>query len=134
MPRLRDAEDFVFVAANQRVNQAVHNPWITALSNVGPLGLVVAAILQLVNPFSALALVLTLAGLGLYAVTLAATLAINVPMNNKLIRLGSRADAASLAEARSGFEKPWTRMNTIRTWTTAGAGVLTLVAVLEVLL
>ncbi|NYD67559.1 anthrone oxygenase family protein [Agromyces atrinae] len=132
MPGLRHADDRVFVSANQHINEAVHNPVFMALSNIGPAALLAATIVQFFAFDGWLVLVLTLLSLVLYGVTLVLTLGINVPMNNRLIALGDIHDAAQLAEARAQFEKPWTLMNTARTWTTSFSAIAALVAVVLV--
>ncbi len=123
MPGLARADDRSFVVANQRVNEAVHNPLFMGLSNLAPLALLAALVAAVVGSAGLVVLGLSAAALVLYGVTLAVTLAINVPMNNKLIALGEVSDPAELARARTEFERPWVRMNLIRTWTTSLSAV-----------
>lgn len=131
MPGLAKSDDRTFVAANQRLNQAVHNPLFMALSNIGPLALIVSTALLIADP-AGIALPLTFGAVTLYGVTLALTLGVNMPMNNRLISLGAVEDAEQLAQARTAFEQRWTRMNVARTWTTALSCALALGALVTV--
>lgn len=132
MPGLRNADDRVFVQANQRLNAAVHNPVFMTLANVGPVALLAGIVLLALTGRDLLALIPTIASLALYGVTLAVTMGINVPMNNRLIGLGDITAVDQARQARVKFEKRWTSMNTIRTWTTTASAVTALTALLIV--
>lgn len=132
MPGLRAADDRVFVQANQRLNAAVHNPVFMVLANVGPAALLAGIVLLAVSGSDLLALAPAIASLALYGVTLAVTMGINVPMNNRLIGLGDITSPDRLRQARVEFEKRWTSMNAIRTGTTTASAIAALASLLIV--
>lgn len=121
MPGLSVTDDRTFVAATQPVIASVANPVFLTASNLAPLALLAAIIAALVSSAPAIVLVLVIASFVLYAATLGLTFAVALPMNNALITRGTVTDPAELARARAAFEGPWTRMNTLRTWTATAA-------------
>lgn len=131
MPGMRKADDRTFVAANQRLNEAVHNPIFMAASNAGPLSLLVALGVQILH-FHTVGLIVLIAGsLISYGATLFVTLTLNVPLNNRIIGLGDILDdAKSLQQARWEFERKWTRMNLVRTYTTVVSFILAIGALI----
>ena len=111
MPNLADADDRTFVATMQRFNQ---NP-VFVLTFVGALVLTaVAAVLQ-ARHGPAVATRWIIAALVLYALVLALTFGINIPLNNELDRAGDPDRIADLAHVRSRFEGPWVAANIVRT-------------------
>ena len=60
------------------------------------------------------------------------TIAINVPLNNKVQTIETEAlDEPTLAAARQDFEPRWNRWNTIRTWLATLVSVLLLAVLLR---
>jgi uncharacterized membrane protein len=120
MPGLAKTGDRTFVDAAQRMNTAVHNPLFMVVSNAALLFTLLSAGLHL-SPGHRGALPWALAALVLYAVTLAVTLGVNVPLNNRLIAAGDPGALDDPAAVRAAFEDRWNRMNTLRTITTTAA-------------
>jgi uncharacterized membrane protein len=53
----------------------------------------------------------------------------NVPLNQRLAKFDvTNASGNEIAQARTGFEKPWNRLHTIRTLASIAATVLIFVA------
>ncbi len=115
MPGLAGAADRTFVEAMQRINVAILNGWFL-ICFLGGLG------------FSALALVLSLgafpagaaersavpwivAGLVLYAATLAITFIVNVPLNNAIVAAGPPDTIRDIGAVRTAFEARWVAFN-----------------------
>lgn len=117
MPGLRRAADRSAVDAMQRINVAIQNPLFLLLF-LGSLGFTGAAVFQnrdrpdVAGPL--------LIALFLYAATLAVTFAANIPLNNRLDRLGDAA-LADPQRQRAEFFTPWVRWNLVRTVTSLGA-------------
>jgi uncharacterized membrane protein len=121
MPNLAGADDRTFVATMQRFNE---NP-VFPLTFTGALVLIaLAAVLQRRHG-PAVAVRWTVAALVLYALVLAVTFGINVPLNDEIDRAGDPDRIADLAHVRSRFEGPWVAANIVRTLlSTAAVGVL----------
>ena len=121
MPGLAKAGDLAFVDGMQRINVAILNGWFF-LSFAGALLLTaLAALLHLPAPWRGV-LVWIVAALVLYVVVLVVTMAVNVPLNDRLAAGGSGAPGA----LRAAFEAPWVRWNLVRTLaSTAAFGCLT---------
>ncbi|MFD7664934.1 DUF1772 domain-containing protein [Streptomyces sp. NPDC059788] len=117
LPGLRQADDATFVTAMQRINSAILNGWF-ALAFVGAPLLIVAAIALHLRTGTGPALLWLTAALALYAVMLAITFTVNVPLNNTLEAAGTPDGLAAL---RTHFEARWTHWNHIRTLTTTAA-------------
>lgn len=120
------AGDRTFVEAMQRINVAILNGWFF-LSFAGALLLTaLASLLHLQAPWRGV-LVWIVAALVLYVVVLVVTMAVNVPLNDRLAAGGSDAPGA----LRVAFEAPWLRWNLVRTLaSTAAFGCLTWALVL----
>ena len=111
MPNLAGADDRTFVAAMQRYNE---NP-------VFPLSFTVALVLTALaagmqrrhGPTAATRW--TVAALVLYAVVLAITGGIHIPLNEEITRAGDPDRIADLANVRDRFEGPWVAANVVRT-------------------
>jgi uncharacterized membrane protein len=122
---LRGAADRAFVDVMQRINVAILNPWFgvtfagalvfTGLAGALHLGQDWRAVL----PWIAAAFVL-------YAVTLAITFRINIPLNDELAAAGEPDRLADPAAVRERFEAKWVRWNVVRAVTSMAAfGCLT---------
>lgn len=103
MPALRGSDDATFVGTMKRINVSIVNPVFVVVFFAAPLLAVMAA--GLVHSPMAY----TAAALGV--ITLLITVAINVPLNNKLAAGASRPD----------FESAWVLWNVIRTLTGIGS-------------
>ncbi|WP_093838070.1 DUF1772 domain-containing protein [Streptomyces aidingensis] len=114
MPGLARTGDRAFVSAMQWINVRILNPWFGPAFAGAPVLTAVAALLHLDDGQRA-ELGWTVAGFLCYAVQLAITGRINVPLNNRLAGAGEPADAAAAAAVRQEFEARWVRWNLVRT-------------------
>ncbi|NYD67562.1 DUF1772 domain-containing protein [Agromyces atrinae] len=126
MSGLRSADDRTFVVASQKMITAVPNPIFIGLSNLPVLALGAALIAGALSGAGWVAMLLISSSLALYAATLGITFLVNVPLNNALLSVGTAV--VELAQARSGFEEPWTRANAWRSATAVAAVITSLVA------
>ncbi|OKI09920.1 hypothetical protein A6A06_04665 [Streptomyces sp. CB02923] len=122
LPGLHAAGDRTFVSTMQHVNTAIMNGWFALAFMGAPLLTAATAALHLRGDARA-ALPWIAAALALYAVTLAVTFGLSVPLNNALAAAGdpSRLTETALATTRARFEASWTRWNLVRTLTTTAA-------------
>jgi uncharacterized membrane protein len=97
MPNLANADDRTFVATMQRFND---NP-VFQLSFTAALVLTALAALLQRRHGPGLAVRWTVAALALYAIVVAVTLGINVPLNDELDRAGDPDRIADLAHVRN---------------------------------
>lgn len=121
MPGLAGTDDRTFVAATQRIIAAVPNALFLTLSNLAAAALLAAIVAALVSAAGVIVLALTIGAFLLYAATLVLTFAVALPINNALVGRGDLTAPDELAQARTAFEGPWTRMNVHRTWTASVA-------------
>ncbi|MDQ6526861.1 DUF1772 domain-containing protein [Nocardioides sp. LHD-245] len=114
MPGLRRTDDRTFVGAFQALDRAIINPVFLLGSFFGaPLLLAVGAGLSLSGPEQD-ALPWLLAALVLHLVVVAITVAVHLPLNDRLKAAGDPA-AIDVAAARAEFsEGRWVRANHIR--------------------
>lgn len=116
MPGLRATDDATFVTAMSRINTAIQNP-VFALSFFGAfLSLAGAAVFSWANGLGS-ALPVSVAW-ACYVATLAITIGVNIPLND---RLGQAVRSGDAASARRAFERTWTRWNVHRTWLSLAA-------------
>ena len=121
MPGLRRTDDRTFIAAFQSIDRAIINPWFMVCF-FGALVLTgLAASVHFgadgrpVLPWIASAFVLYLAAVVI-------TLAVNVPLNDRLKAAGSPDRIADLAAVRKRFnEARWAAWNAVRTLTSTAA-------------
>ncbi|WP_307868889.1 anthrone oxygenase family protein [Umezawaea beigongshangensis] len=110
MPGLARTDDRTFVVAMQRMNVAILNGRFLLGFLGAPLLTALAAVLHGIaddwaaTRWIAVALVLLVVETGI-------TVAVNVPMNNRL----DAAEVADATAARAAFESGWVRWNTVRT-------------------
>lgn len=115
MPALNRLPAPAAVAAMQAVNvTAVRAPLMLALFGTAALAVVVAVL----SPDALRAAGAAAYSLGVIGVTIAG----NVPLNNRLAVLD--AGSADAAAGWSGFSRPWTRLNTVRTLAALASAVL----------
>ena len=119
MPGLKSTDDRTFVAAFQAIDRAIINVWFMLSAFLGALVLtIIAAIAHRGAP----ALPWIAAALGLYAVAVVVTAAINVPLNNAIKAAGDPGHVQDLAHVRQRFhEARWAAWNLLRTATTTTA-------------
>lgn len=106
MPGLGRAGDAAFVEGMQRINVAILNGWFGVCFGGALVFSVLAAVLQ-----HGAGRRWIVAGAVLYLLTLVVTMAVNVPLNDKLAAAGSTDPHA----AREAFETAWVRWNVVRT-------------------
>ena len=104
MPGLGRGSDHAFVETMRHVNAAIQNPVFFAVF-FGSILLPALAAWRSTGPATAWAW----AGLACSLVAFALTMAVNVPLNNRLDAAGDDHRAA-----RAAYERPWTRANTAR--------------------
>jgi uncharacterized membrane protein len=116
MPALADAGDRTFVEIMHRFND---NPVFQLTFTLALVLTAVAAVLQLQRRRgSDGALRWTIAALVLYAVVVAVTFAVNIPLNNDVDQAAEPdriTDLANLANVRDDVEGPWVAWNIVRT-------------------
>jgi uncharacterized membrane protein len=127
MPGLGRLGDAEFVAAMQRINVAILNGWFGVCFGGALVTAAAAAVLHLALDRRP-ALPWILAGLVLYVLVLVVTIAVSVPLNDRLAVAGTADPAA----ARAAFETSWVRWNVVRTvLNTAAFGCLSWALVLS---
>jgi uncharacterized membrane protein len=112
MPGLARGTDQEFVRAMQHFNRSIQNLWFM----YALLGSLLFPVLAL---FLADSRILTGIALACAAVAIGITAAGNIPMNNALDRASSDTPEEAHA-AREAFERPWNRLNVIRTVISTG--------------
>ncbi len=114
MPGLGRAGDRTFVAGFQALDRAIVNPWFMVSAFLGaPVLTLAAAVLHLGDDVRSV-LVWVAVSLVLDLVTVAITVGINVPANNRLKAAGD-ADVIDAAAARTDFDEGrWVRWNLVR--------------------
>ena len=110
MPNLADADDRTFVATMQRFNQ---NPAFQ-VSFTGALLLTVLAVVLQRRHGPGDAVRWTVVALGLYAIVVAVTFGLHIPLNDELDRAGDPDRIIDLARVRNQFEGPWVAGNIVR--------------------
>ena len=116
MPNLADADDRTFVATMQRFND---NPVFPVTFAAALVLTALAAVLQR-RYRPGVAVRWTVAALVMYAIVLAVTFGVHIPLNNDI----DQADPdriAGLAQVRDDFEGPWVVWNIPRTLLTTAA-------------
>jgi uncharacterized membrane protein len=120
LPGLRRSDDKTFVTAMHHINVVIQNgAFLLCFMGALLLGILAAA-LHLASGTRRI-LPWVLAALVLYAVVFLVTMAINVPLNNKLDAAGDPAKITNFAAVRDAFEVSWVRWNLVRTVAAVGA-------------
>jgi len=119
MPGLAKTDDRTFVGAFQALDRAIINPWFIGGGFLGALLFTLVAAIAHVGraglPWIAAALVL-------YLVAFVVTIAINVPLNDRIKTAGDPSRIVDVAAVRKAFDAPrWTRWNLVRVVTTIAA-------------
>lgn len=121
MPGLAQTDDRTVIDVMRKINVAIVNP-VFVSTFVGALVLTAAAAVLYGRrrgpgePFRWI-----LAALVLYAVALAVTVAVSIPLNDRLAAAGDVARIGDLAGVRRRFEGPWVVWNSVRACAAAGA-------------
>jgi uncharacterized membrane protein len=111
MPNLADADDRTFVATMQRFND---NPVFQITFAAALVLTALAAVLQRRHG-PEVAVRWTVVALVLYAIVIAVTFGINIPLNDEIARAGDPDRFTDLAHVRNQFEGPWVAANIVRT-------------------
>jgi uncharacterized membrane protein len=111
MPNLADADDRTFVETMQRFND---DPVFQVTFAAALVLTALAAVLQRRHG-PEVAVRWTVVALVLYAIVLAVTFGIHIPLNDDIDRAGDSARIADLADVRNEFEGPWVAWNIVRT-------------------
>ena len=114
MPGLAASDDRTFVTAMQNVNAAIENVLFAAVFG-GAVVVPAVAVVLLFGSARRPAAVWTLVAVAFYAVTLALTMGVEVPLNERLAAAGDPDRIADLAAVRADFEGLWVRVNVVRT-------------------
>lgn len=110
MPNLASADDDTFVAITQRFNE---NP-VFPITFTGALVLTaLAAVLQRRHG-PGVAVRWTVVALVLYAIVLAVTAGVHIPLNDEIDQAGDPDHITDLAHVRDQFEGPWAAWNIVR--------------------
>lgn len=127
MPGLKKLNDATFVRSFRAIDGAIINPFFM-LQFFGPLLLFgVLYFVALSNGYSE-SMYLLLGGIA-YFVTIALTMAINVPLNDGLKRVNPNGSDESMSQARTAFnERRWVGANNLRALANAGAVVFVIIA------
>lgn len=110
MPSLASADDHTFVAITQRFNE---NP-VFPLTFTAPLVLIPLAVMLQRRHGPGIAMRWTVAALVLYAIVLAVTAGIHIPLNYEINDAGDPDRITDLAHVRNQFEGPWVVWNIVR--------------------
>ncbi|AEV85885.1 hypothetical protein ACWT_4866 [Actinoplanes sp. SE50] len=116
MPGLHTADDRTFVEAMRHLNAAIENG-LFGLVFVGALGFPAGAAVLLARGGHRAAAGWAAAAAVLYLVALVLTMAVEVPLNDRL----AAASLSDPAAARRNFEGVWVPVNDVRTLLTASA-------------
>jgi uncharacterized membrane protein len=123
MPGLRRTDDSTFVHAMREINVAILNLMLAIIFGGGTLVALAAAVIGFDDEDARWWLV---AGAVLVLATSIVTMAVNVPMNDRLV---AGVDAGEPpAPLREAFEKPWVRWNIVRSVLSTAGFVALLVA------
>jgi uncharacterized membrane protein len=119
MPGLGRTDDRTFVGAFQSIDRAIINPWFIG---GGFLGALVFTIIATIAHIGRDALPWIAAALFLYLVAFGITIAINVPLNDRLKAAGDPDRIADLGAVRAGFDEArWSSWNLVRMITSTTA-------------
>ena len=120
MPGIKILDDRSWVAAMQQINKVIINGWFMPafLGSVVFTGAAAALIWASANRA---ALPWVLAALALALVMFIGTVAVNVPLNDRIEAVGDPSAAVDLASLRESVEAKWIAWNTVRGVASAGS-------------
>ncbi|MEU9325367.1 anthrone oxygenase family protein [Streptomyces canus] len=113
MPGLGRSSDRTLVEAMQNINKAIIGPTFM-LPFMGSIPLLALAAVLAWRGHSRPVLPWIITALLLYLVAFGITGAVNVPLNDQLVKVTSLRDADTLAMARKHFESRWVTWNLVR--------------------
>lgn len=121
MVTLRGVDDRTFVDVMQRINRDILNGWFF-LTFMGSLLVTALALILFIGVNGAVLLPVAVS-LALSVLSFGITMGVNVPMNNRMDKVGDPTTMSpqALAEARRVFEKPWVRNNLNRMFASIGS-------------
>ena len=131
MPGLRSTDDRTFVGAFQAIDRRIINPlfmaaFVGALASTG-----LSAALHLPDDHRSV-LPWCLAALVLYLWVFVSTIAVNVPLNDRIKAAGDPDDIADLGAVRAQFDEArWARWNIVRTVASTAAFACLALALVE---
>jgi uncharacterized membrane protein len=120
LPALRDAGDRTVVDVMQRINVAIRTGLFLLLF-LGGLGFTAGAAALHTGAGRRAVLVPLLVALALYAVTVAVTVVVHLPLNDRLAAAGPPERIADPAAVRAAFSGRWVRWNVVRAGACTGA-------------
>ncbi|MFI7314640.1 anthrone oxygenase family protein [Streptomyces hygroscopicus] len=123
MPVLARREDERFVAVMRRANDALDDNAAFGTLFLGVFMATGVAARRLARADRSDAARQARAAAVLYGLSVVVTICVNLPLNRRL-RTASGTSAAALAAARKAYERPWRRVNAVRTAACLGALVL----------
>ncbi|MFI1437621.1 DUF1772 domain-containing protein [Streptomyces fructofermentans] len=112
MPALTRSDDRVFVEVVQNVNDVIQNPVFLLAFTGAPLLTAVSAWQLRGTPRPRRWVYAALLAHGLAFLV---TVALNIPLNDRLAEAGTPATAAGASAVREEFEDPWVAWNVVRT-------------------
>ncbi|RBL92409.1 anthrone oxygenase family protein [Chitinophaga flava] len=114
-PGLGRLSDICYMSAMQSINRAILNP-VFFIGFMGPVFLLPLSTWLVFREGATVSGWYLLAATIIYLVgVFGVTAGGNVPLNNALDKVSLQADAAEIAAQRARFEKPWNRLNMVRT-------------------
>ncbi|WP_212002596.1 DUF1772 domain-containing protein [Chitinophaga sp. HK235] len=114
-PGLGRLSDTCYMAAMQSINRVILNP-VFFIGFMGPVFLLPLSTWLVFRQGATVSGWCLLAATIIYlAGVFGVTAAGNVPLNNALDKVSLQGDAAEIAAQRARFEKPWNRLNMVRT-------------------
>jgi uncharacterized membrane protein len=123
MPGLKKTDDRTFVNAYQNIDRAIINPWFMT-TFFGALILIGTACALFLRSDQRSVLVWLIAAFALYLVAVIITMAVNVPLNDKIKAAGDPA-RIDVAKVRAAFhESRWVAWNYVRLLASTGAFVI----------
>jgi len=115
LPGLSNLSDEAFIRSMQSINRYIQNP-VFFIIFIGPMVLLSVVCYQFyqlghLGTFKWILIALILYVIGVFGVTVIG----NVPLNNKLDKVGMDVSSTELTAERVAFEQPWNKYHYIRT-------------------
>nr|WP_255671827.1 anthrone oxygenase family protein [Glycomyces amatae] len=120
MPGLKILDDKAWIAAMQQINKVIINGWFMP-AFLGAVVFTGAAAALVGASANRAALPWVLAALALALVMFIGTVAVNVPLNDRLAAAGDPGSLADPAALRASVEAKWIAWNTVRGVASVGA-------------
>lgn len=113
MPGLARSSDRTMIETMQNINKAIVNPFFMLLF-MGSIPLLALAAFLAWRGHGRPALPWIIAALALYLIAFCVTSGVNVPLNDKLAKVGDPRHIKDMAAVRSEFENAWVTWNAVR--------------------